>query len=473
MKPEKILEKVCQSIDVLTEVGAKYEGLFPSIINCETHEMMRTLPPKIDGQRNGDRAHLGGNLMHDHRLLKAMHALSEALHRKDYADAADQYLRRFANHCTNTITGLFPWGEHAFWHLEKDLPGNSRQNLNPNQKAPLIHDHLRQAPVWLWEKLYEYNPGCVERFAEGLNGHWTEGEPLEYIRHAYIEKKVLYERGARSCDFPRHGGFYILDWLFAYLKTGREDFLDQIQRMLDHWWPKRDELGLLLIESRSPVTAENFYQQNSTVQTLSLAVSLLESAELLDARKPEIAERMRERGKVYIEGFLAAPHDIENSIFIGGCRRGTNEITGTLVTWGSKYGQAMPSAGPALIALRGYHFTGDQRLFDWAKASARSYSGASFPEDVAIPARDPGAAIGLLADLYDLTDETVWLEEGLKLAVDIMDIYMDGDLPRGSSKTEVYESQLGTDFLLHSLARIALLAMDKDNCPLEADYTSR
>ena len=473
MKPEKILEKVCQSINVLAEVGAKYEGLFPSIIDRETHEMVKILPPKIDGQRNGDRAHLGGNLMHDHTLLKTMYALSEALHRKDYADAADLYLKRFANHCTDTFTGLFPWGEHAFWHLEKDQAGNSRQNLNPDQEASLIHDHLRQAPVWLWEKLYEYNPRCVERFAEGLNGHWTEGEPLEYIRHAYIDKKVPMGRGGRSCDFPRHGGFYILDWLFAYLKTDREDFLDQIERMLDHWWPKRDELGLLLIESRSPVAAESFYQQNSTVQTLSLGVSLLESAELLDAKQPEIAERMRERGKVYVDGFLAAPHDIENSIFVGSCKRGTNEITGTLVNWGSKYGQAGAAAGPALIALRGHHFTGDQRLLDWAKASALSYSGVSLPEDVAVPASDPGGTIGLLAELYDLTDEAMWLEEGLKLAVDIMDIYMDGDMPRGSSKTEAYESQLGVGFLLHSLARIALLAMDKENCPLEADYTGR
>ena len=238
MDADRILQRVLKAIDVLINVSDQYEGLFPSLIDRETHGMVMDLPPAIDGQRMGDRSHLGSNLVHDHALLNAMIALG-------YEDAVDRYLKRFATHCTDTPTGLFPWGEHAFWHLVDDCAGNSYLLRGDGRKPPITHDHLRQVPLWLWEKLWAFNPRCVERFAEGLNGHWTEGEPLEYIRHAYIEEKRSYARGKRSCDFPRHGGFYILDWAFAHVKTGRKDFLDQLRRMLDYWWEKKDDFGVV------------------------------------------------------------------------------------------------------------------------------------------------------------------------------------------------------------------------------------
>ena len=54
-------------------------------------------------------------------------------------------------------------------------------------------------------------------FSTDMGRSWSEGEPLEYIRHATIERRQRAGRRARSCDFPRHGGFYIVDWAFAYL----------------------------------------------------------------------------------------------------------------------------------------------------------------------------------------------------------------------------------------------------------------
>lgn len=472
MHAERILERVCAAIDVLIEAGTAYEGLFPSLIDRETHKMVRELPPAIEGQRMQDRAHLGSNLMHDHTALKAMFALSKALDREDYGKAADRYLRRFASHCVDTSTGLFPWGEHSFWHLLDDGVGNSYLLLDREDEFSVTHDHLRQAPLWLWEELQKHNPRCVKRFAEGLKGHWTEGEPLEYIRHAYIMERRPYQRYPRSCDFPRHGGFYILDWGFAYLQTGRREFLVQIRAMLDYWWKKRDDCGLLLIESRSPVSEPHFHGVNSVHQTLSLGVSLLETANLLAESRPGLAATMCERAKVYIAGFLAAPHDIKNGLFVSASRRGADEIVEVHVTWASKYGAASPVAGTALMALCGYRLTGDARLMSWAQAAAQTYLEESLPEDAAVPARDPGSGIGLLADLYDLTDDELWLEGGLKLTGTILEIFMDGDLPRGSSKTDVYESQLGPGDLLFALTRLALLAKDNARAP-EPDYSLR
>ena len=472
MKPEALLEKVCRALDILVKAGEKWEGLFPSLLGLETHEMLTEMPAAIPGQRDGDRSHLGCNLIHDEAALKTMYALSGALDRPDYREAADRYLKRFATHCTETETGILPWGEHAYWHLVADCVGNSHRLRDPDRQVRATHDHLRQAPLWLLEKLHEYNPRCVERFAEGLDYHWTEGEPVEYIRHAYIEVREHYKRGARSCDFPRHGGFYIFDWAFAYLKTGRPDFLAQIEKMLDYWWSLRDELGLLLIESRSPETDERFFQVNAPGQTLSLGVSLLEAAELLDGTQPGLAGRMRERAAAYIDGFLKAPHDLDRNVFVISCRRGSGEIVQTMPIWGSVYG-VWPASYVALSALCGHRIRPDERLFRWAETVGRAYLAEPMPEGVAAPTMDSGLALGLLADLYDITGDAVWLEGGLALADRLTDVYMDGDLPRGAAGIDWYESQMGPSFLLHGLARIALMARDGAPCPLEGDYTAR
>ena len=70
MNPETMLEKVCRSLDILIALGATYEGLFPSIIDRSTHQMMTKMPPGIAGQRDGDRSHLGSNMIHDQTALK-------------------------------------------------------------------------------------------------------------------------------------------------------------------------------------------------------------------------------------------------------------------------------------------------------------------------------------------------------------------------------------------------------------------
>lgn len=473
MKPEAILKQVCRSLDALVEAGDRYEGLFPSLLDRKTREMLRDLPPPIEGQRQGDRAHPGSNLMHDQTALKTMYGLSRALGRREYEAAADRYLRRFATHCTDTTTGLFPWGEHAFWNLLEDRVGDSHRLGNPD-KAPgtTLHDHLRQAPVWLWEKLYEYNPICVKRFAEGLDYHYKEGEPREYIRHAHIERRERLKRGPKSADFPRHGGFYILDWSFAYLKTDRRDFLGLIEEMVDYWWPHRDGKGLLMVHSRAPEDDPRFYRVNIPSQTLSLAASLLESAALFDGKEAALARRMRERAEVYIEGFLTAPHDLERDIFVYTCRRGTDEILSTVSAWGSVYGH-WPAAYVALICLCAYRLTGNAGLLRWAESVGRCYLNAPFPEGGQVPIMDAGLEVELMADLCDVTGEASWLEEGLGLAEKLTAVYMDGDLPRGAAGIEWYESQMQPGDLLHGLARLALLALHKDDCPLKPNYSGK
>jgi len=464
MKPAETLQKVCRACEALAKAAEPYHGLIPSMLDLKTHEMLTESPPPIEGQRQGDRAPLGSNLMHDQVSLRTMLALG----REDLTAAVDAYLTRFAAHCTETETGLFPWGEHAFWHLTEDRVGSGH---DPTGERP-VHDHLRAVPSWLWREIHERNPRCVERFAEGLDYHWRAGEPREYCRHAPIRHCVHEQRGARSCDFPRHGGFYMVDWAFALSRTDRPDFLEQIRRMADDWWPRRDEDGLLLIESRTPSDDDRFHNVNAPGQTISLALSLLEAADYVEVYDDRLAETMRDRSAVYRDGFFAAPHDPANGVFVILCRRGSGEITRLMPVWGSVYG-VWPASYVALTCLATYRWTGDDRLLQWAKGAGRCYAQEPMPEGVNAPAMDAGMGLGLLADLYAVTGEKRWLTVAQRLADRVCDVYLDSVIPRGAAGIDWYESQMGPGFVLHALARTAMLAMDSGACPLDADYTGR
>ena len=50
MNPENMWYKVCRALDIAIGLGANYEGLFPSIIDRSTHQMMVDMPPAIAGQ---------------------------------------------------------------------------------------------------------------------------------------------------------------------------------------------------------------------------------------------------------------------------------------------------------------------------------------------------------------------------------------------------------------------------------------
>ena len=176
---DSLLAPVTRSLDALIAAARPYQGLFPSLLDRRTGAMLTSLPPAIPGQRDWDRAHLGSNLIHDEATLKTLYALAAASGRPDYAAAADAYLQRFATHCTETATGLFPWGEHSFWDLVEDRVGNScALTAERPMTASAIHDHLRQAPLWLWEKLWQFNPRCVER-AAGVAAPFAEVFELE------------------------------------------------------------------------------------------------------------------------------------------------------------------------------------------------------------------------------------------------------------------------------------------------------
>lgn len=508
MDPEETLGTVESAIDALVEASEPHDGLFPSIIDRTTCEMAQTTPPDIPGQRPNDRAPLGCNPIHDVPTLRTMYAFAESERRPEFARAADRYVERFATRCADTATGLLPWGEHAFWHLEEDRPGNGYDFRDGGAETP-IHDHLRLVPAWLWEEFHAVDPAVVHDFADGLRYHWNDPEKPEYNRHAYITRKGRYPIRNRSCDFPRHGGFYVYDWAFAYSKDEHPEYVRQIEKMMAYWWRKRDPAhqGLLRFESRGRT------DELSPRQTLSLAASLLDAATLLEANglEPRLRDRLQACADVYLDGVLAAPHDPGEGVFLSTCResdlrRGAFEPrTGPdveyeirpMTIWGDVYSGVL-AAPLALLCLSAYRQTGREDLLRLAEAVGSEYASTPFPEggtvsaeaadavlnpstlrsmdaddEIPIPSRDVGLALALFADLSDVTDGDCWTEAGLQLTETAVETYCDATLPRGAATADHYENQMGTGYLLYGLARVALRARDGSNCVLGPDYTER
>ena len=101
------------------------------------------------------------------------------------------------------------------------------------------------------------------------------------------------------------------------------------------------------------------------------------------------------------------------------------------------------------------------------------YASEPLPSSVNVPAMDAGLGLGLLADLYELTSEPRWLDAALQLSARLLDVYFQRVLPAGASGIDWYESQMGPGFLLHGLARTALLSEYGTPCSLDGDYTAR
>lgn len=500
MDPEHTLERVTRSFNVLITAGEDHRGLFPSIADRETGALL-TEAPAIPGQRDSDRAYRGSNLMHDHPTLRAMDALAEHTGRDTYATAVGRYLETFATDCTDTPTGLFPWGEHAFWHLEADEPGNGYTQAAAIESGGVVHDHLRLAPGWLWDRLCDSNPGCLQRFADGLDYHWLGADRREYNRHASIfDRRRGEPTGDRSCDFPAHGGYFVHDLAVAYAALPREGSRQGIVRMLEYWWEQRTEWGLL------PLEAHGRTDELSLAQTLSYAVSLLDAAEVLKhCDEPGLVEMMREHAMTYLDGFLAAPHDPDDGVFLTTCRERdlrtgefepragpnvTNEIT-PMTVWGSVYGSGGDViAKHALLVCSAHRHTDADRLLDWAVAAGEFQRSQPFPMDGIVPASgaetgnalvggesvpvvagDAGQAIGLFVDLFDLTGEQRWIDAANKITQTVLDVYFDAPLPRAATTVDHYESQTRTGYLLYNLVRLALC--NRDGVDIGADYTDR
>jgi hypothetical protein len=402
--------------------GETHTPMFVSILLLDGQEHPGAMLPAIEGQRQGDRAHFGGNLQHDLPLLWAMEHMSAITGEETYREAALDYLRYFLEHCARTPTGIWPWGEHAHCDFRTNTPGHT------------THEYLGAPSLEFWERAWEMSPEAVTGHASGLINHVVNLDTFEFNRHANILEPLPEPRpeGLGFLDFPRHGGFFMQTWAFAWSKTGDAKYLDWIERMLDH-----QEDTLLTEAGLLPSTSERAGRpvSASLSSTFSCALSMLESVPLLG--DTDTARRMERTANGYIEA-VAQQSRIANS---------TPSFT-------SHYG-AGALAGSAMQYVHAHRITGDERFAPMARAVAEKYAEIEeLPRVRNTPAQVFGSIINLMLDMHEIDGDARWTDAAERYARTAIErLYYDG-LFRGATELWYYESELWVSNLVYALVRL-------------------
>lgn len=343
--------------------GKVHSPMFVSILDCRDLSHPGCEIPPIEGQRQNDRALLGGNLQHDLPLLMALEAFGDLTDDGKYREAARAYLAYFLDNCTSTQTGLWPWGEHAHWDMYKDEPGNT------------THEHDGLPPRMFWELAWSLNPRAVEGEADGCINHVVNLETFDFNRHADITQTLPEPRspGARFLDFPRHGGFYVYLWAFAHSKTGDEKYLSWIKGMLDHFETNTHrQSGLMRM-----ATKDRNREVGQLGSSVSTALTLLEAAPLL--KNEEQRRRCERMGRALIGAVASLPHKLDERKFVTSCAYAGPAEQGKLRWLEPGYtGQEGRGflGGSARLWVHAYELTGSERCLDIAQAMAQYYAEA-------------------------------------------------------------------------------------------------
>lgn len=410
--------------------------LFASLLDLETHRIPEDIPANIEGQRYSDRSVRGGNLFHDVMTLQACDLLTKLSGDAKYRAAATAYLDFFLSHCQQR-TGLFPWGEHAYWDFFQEKPGHA------------THEFLGGIPREFWDRLWELSPASVLAESSGLINHVTDLETFHFDRHADIFKPLADPRpkGGGGLDFPRHAGFYIHLWSFAYAKTADPKYGDWILRMIDHHWRARDPNSGIL-----PLTTRGGQAQTASVEsTLSLAVSLLEAAALLPSG--EIKKRCQEAGQAYAKSVLSLPHWASEGRFLVSfaMRSDPGQKAEYAEPYRYGYGGGF-SADDAALALALFRLTSDRRGLELAEQLANFYGNHEPPppHDI-VRAHVYASIIGLFVDLYSHGQKPEHLQQAERYARLAIERLFYRNLFRGATAINHYEGDLMAGNLAYNL----------------------
>ena len=396
--------------------GDQKSGLLLSALDRGTLRPLQIRPTPPGGIRREDRDGLpwrrlaGANPQHDQNLLRVFYALSEITADDRYREVADHELEWFFTNAQSPVTGLLPWGEHMCWDVMLDAPVSSG--------TALIHEFAR--PWVLWDRCFELAPEASRRFALGLWEHQIADQNSgAFDRHAPYDR----HGPADGKDFPRHGGFYIHTWAYAYKHTKDQTFLRAIETVLARFERKRrDSSGIL----------------HATIGSLDV--------ETAGSMVPEpLASRLRHFA------------EIEDGLILEDLRSKCGQPDGTLLfrpTWQAGYAVGT-TADWAMFGLARYQQTKKKVFRDLVVAVADAYVAELPDEDVDVWPMSLGHIISAEVAAYKLTKQPVYLEQACRFARMAVEVFwQDRPLPRASFKTGHYETITGADSLALALLEV-------------------
>ena len=393
--------------------GPHQSLLFLSALDRRNLRPLTVRPAPPAGIRRGDRVGLpwdkltGANPQLDQNLMRSLYALSDITGRLGYRGMADAQLVWFFNNTQSPETGLLPWGEHLAWDVFLDRAISSGTELT--------HEFAR--PWVLWDETFRLAPKAARAFALGLWNHQiADKKSGAFDRHAPYDR-----HGPRDGrDFPRHAGFYIQTWAYAYKHTGENEFLRAIRTLLGRFERKR----------RAPDGDEI-----ATIGPLDTHAAAQLVPEPLAGRLLRFAET-------------------EDRLILRNLREQFTNAEGRwefVPTWQNGYASGV-GASWAMFALERFVQTDKPVFREIILAVADSYIDALPDEDVDVWPLAFAQVISAQVAAYRLNKSPVYLEQAVRFARQAVRLYwQDSPLPRASLKTDHYESITGADSLALAL----------------------
>jgi len=450
---DNYLELVKAYADTLLEhgrdkYGSVHSPLIASTLDRRTLSLPGERPPNIKGIRNGDRATTGSNVFHDQDLYQILYALSKITGDARYAKQADKTLKWFFEHCQSPVTGLMAWGEHLSWGFKEDKVAGRGDG-----------PHEFYGPWVLWERSFVLAPQACTKFARGLWDHQIHEHSGEFSRHA---KWASHGTGVGN-GYPRHGGFYIATWAYAYQKTKDPVYLKAIETVVDHFERTSSKETGAIPCCTTPSRINIMWPESN----LSLAVDLWDGA----GKVPKaLAQKMRQRAFKTDKVYLSLAHDFSppGKGFVAGAdvhtlqRLTSGPWTDTAV-WATGYGKATDAQVAMLCFLRYQQV----KMPGYKKLVLDAASRYLYTEPDLSITLYPGSmadAIFLMLACYKLTGMEYYLERADHFAQQAVKIFFDGTcpLPKASSKHEHYETITGADDLMMALLELWVLENQPD-----------
>ncbi len=394
--------------------GPVKTGLFLSALDRATLAPLTVRPAAPAGIRRGDRpgrawsAMNGANPHLDQNLLRILYTLSEITGEPRYASAADEELSWFFGHALSPATSLLPWGEHLSWDVVYDRPISGGDEM--------MHEFAR--PWVLWDRSFALAPEASRKFALGLWEHQIANHKTGgFDRHA-----PYFEHGpVDGKDFPRHAGFYISTWCYAWKDSKDETFLRAIETLVARFERKRVQKDGSLAATIGPLDCETAAAMVPEALARRLRTFAAKEDELL---LPELRKQVDARGPT------APPR------------------------WSTGY-SASTLASSAMFCLARFEQTQNVAYRELLVAIADSYRGSRPEEDLDVWPMAFGQAISTQVAAHRLTGRKDFLDEAQRLARWAAEIFwQDSPLPRASMKTGHYETITGGDSLALALLEV-------------------
>ena len=411
--------------------GPQKSGLLLSALDRTTLSPLKVRPAAPGGIRRGDRpgrawtAMNGANPHLDQNLLRILYTLSEITGEKRYTKVADDELTWFFQNTMSPKTSLLPWGEHLSWDTVLDIPISGGDEM--------MHEFAR--PWVLWERCFALVPEASTKFAIGLWEHQIANHKTGgFDRHA-----AYFEHGPiDGKDFPRHAGFYIGTWCYAWKQTTNKVFLEAIESLLARFERKRRQKDGSEVGTIGPLECH-------------LAAEMV--PDLLAARLLAFAQK---------EDELILP-DLRNQLDVR---------TNAPPLWQSGY-SASTLASSAMFCWARYQQTTNAAYRDLILRYADRYTDSRPDEDVDAWPMSFGHAISTQVAAFKLSRQPKYLSQAQRLGRMAVEIFwQDNPLPRASMQTGHYETITGADSLALSLLEVHAATHNLPN-PIPANTIDR